>query len=301
MKRKWIWALAVLPLVAGLIVAGRLADNRPRLVAHLTSSVSGISVFPSRAIHATDLFISPDGKRIFVRYIGEDFGEIVDLTTGSVSQMPDTDNVDFQYNVLFSADSRYFYQVSFCSPTPSGERSQDCQALLSRDARSGVINQQFVISNYVVEDFYGIALDRKKILLRSRAKAWLLNFMTLQVVGSDRKRGTFKNVRLCTDNKTIYSFQLDQKYGITTVQFFDLQSEKLLWQMPLEGELRFTMSSDGLIVLSMENGVVIARDLRTGQVKWRFSGPRNHVLAVSPDQSAIYEARENGELWKWPR
>ena len=300
MKRKWIWALAVVPLIAGLVLAKRLADKRPRLVAHLKTSVP-VGGGTSRAIHATNLFISPDGSRLFVRYLGEGFGDGVALTTGSVSRMPDP---DIQHDVLFSADGRHFYHLDSCRFDVSAKQDHRCQALSLFDARSGVLQKQFVIpktAHVAYKNFYGTALAQGQLVLEGRGHTWRLDPNDLRVVGVYPNQHTLRMGHFCSDGKTLSLLQINRANNALTAQFFDLQSEKLLWQMPLEENWKFATSSDGRIALSLEHRVVISRDLRTGAEKWRLPGPQSHVLAVAPDQSAIYEARANGELWKWPR
>lgn len=56
MKRKWIWLLANVPLVFGFVLAKRLANKRPHLVA--------------RDIKISELIASPDGKYIIAQLHG---------------------------------------------------------------------------------------------------------------------------------------------------------------------------------------------------------------------------------------
>ena len=311
MKRKWILAVAVLPLVIGLIVAERLsdkhprvvvakplADKRPRVVVHLTTSVPVGG--GTKRIYATELFMSPDGKKLFVRYNSERFGQIIALDTGSVTQLPDSNG---NYNVFFSTDSRNLYQMEGYSPAPSAKEISGREAFSLRDARTGALKSRFVDfkpTGLILTGegaLYGAALHQKRIVLGLGERTIFLDPGNLQILGTNRNKGVFKNDGwLCAGGEIFYSHSATQ-----AVDFFDLQTKKLLWQLPLNADWKFAISSDGHLVVTPERGFVVARDLRTGQEKWRFRGPRSQVLTVTPDQSAIYEARESGELWKWPR
>ena len=79
MKRKWVWGLAALPLVIGLVVAKPLADKRPKLVA--------------RGFEASALKFSPNGKLLFAQFAAERFGKGIVLSDKSRFKTPEFNNL----------------------------------------------------------------------------------------------------------------------------------------------------------------------------------------------------------------
>ena len=293
-----MWLLAALPMVVSLFFAESFVGKRPHIVAHLTTSVPEGG--GTKRIYATDLVMSPDGKKLFVRYNNARMGQIIALDTGSVTPLPDSNG---NYSVFFSTDSRNLYQMEDYSSAPSVKETFGREVFSLRDARTGALKSRFIdfksIDLILTGEgmIYGSALHQNRVVLGLGERTVFLDPNSMQVLGTSRNKGVFKNDGwLCAGGEIFYSPSATQ-----AVDFFDLKTKKLLWQLPLNTDWKFAISSDGRLVVTPERGFVVARDLRTGQEQWRFRGPRSQVLTVAPDQSVIYEARENGELWKWPR
>ena len=287
MKRKGILVVAVLPLVIGLFVAKRLADKRPNVVTH------GVG-FKS----AKFLAISPNGERMFVwPYVApsdpnhDSSAQIVSLCDGSRVDVP-VDSLDSDwFGAFFSSDSQRIYQLSFHNDM-IGDKGVDLVRISARDGRK---KKEFLFAE--VNEFYGFYARGNEVIAESPHRTWHLNANHLQILTlQTRNRSPDLDYGLlCPDGKTV------MKPNYYPDEFRDLETGKLLWRLPEEIPQNPKFSPDGRTLLTQKNGEVIARDTRTGIEKWRLRGPQSSVLALAPDESAIYEARENGELWKWPR
>ena len=302
MKRKTMVLLAVTPLIFGLIVAKRLADKRPRLVARLTTQLPSPKG-STRWTHAIALFVSPDGRHLFARD-GYGFGQHIDLSAGSPIAFPLVVPItDISYGVWFSPDNQSIYMVSGYKPKGTGgQESAWHRSIVARDARSGKLKRQFVLPLRIQlngNPFYGLRVSGDQTVVESRGKTWRLDANMLQLIGTQARQRPLTWVQLCPDGQTGYRFlAVAQSSGM---EFFDLQSGRSLWKTARLARYPAPFSADGRLVLTQENGVIFARETRTGKEQWRFQGPQSDVLALAPDQSAIYEARTNGQLWKWPR
>ena len=284
MKRKWIWSLAALPLIIFWVVAKPLADKRPQLVA--------------RDVDATGLVISPDQSKALARGIAAT--HIVNLKDGSQISIPGNDNS----RNFFSPDGKEIYQLSTEREKQHPDKYRD--SLVVRDADSGRAQGQFQFANNA--NLYGVWWHGNEIIAESPRQTWHFDANTLRLLNAQPQHRTLQNralqsVTLCPDGKTGAKIE---EFGTDFYKFFDLDSGKMLWKLSNEEAMPSQFPPDGAVVLTQKIltrniGDFIARDLRTGAEKWRLRGPQSSVLALAPDESAIYEARENGELWKWPR
>ena len=300
MKRKWMLSLAALPLIVGLVVAKSLADENSRLVAR--------DIFAD-----AKLIFSADEKRVLAVRDESAYGrisaQIVELPGESRVEVL-TDSIDAF--LFFSPNGQWVYQLDLDSyygstddlgmdyrrPTPDEKIG-----IVGRDAlhdqSKATIRFTFPGSD---KDFYGAYLHGREIIVESRQRTWHLDANDLQILSSQPRKRKLTYVRLCPDGETLcHRVYRKVDNGTDFWEFLDLKTGKPLWKMPDDNTGFPQLSSDGQLLLKNKNGEVIARDTRTGAEKWRFRGPQSSVVALSPDQSAVYEARENGELWKWPR
>ena len=278
MKRKWIWGLAIVPLIIGFIVAKSLADKRPRLVA--------------RGVNAKNLSmsISPDGKWLYTA------GRTIEVAGNASFQFP-LSETDFDGPTFFCENGTRLCQFSYEIP-PCGF-GVSCHSVLSlRSARSGKVISRFDFpdSDSTI-NVYGASLQGNEIVVESQQKTWRFQVKNLRFLSLQKRQRTLPAAGLCPDGKTLYRGVIATK----TLEFRDLHTEKLLWTIPQEISRSPQFSFDGALFLMRKKGEIIAYDTRTGKENWRFHGPQSSAIALSPDQSAIYEARPNGELWKWPR
>lgn len=284
MKRKWLWLLAGVPLVVGLVLARRLADKRPRLVA--------------RGLKVSEMAISPDGKRIVVQGNWSAKSRIIRLDDGSQVSIPSSSSAFF-----FSPDGTKLYQLNF-EFEHQGESFH--QTLVLYDADSGRVEGRFQFERGL--NLYGALWRDGEVVAESPRQTWHFEAHGLRLSGTQKRQPARRNATLCPDGKTLYWRSEEERMSTTpmTLYFADLGSGKILWQgkLALVGGMPLGFSVDGRTVLFSDGkrkGEVIARDTRTGAEQWRLRGPQSSVLALAPDQSAVYEARGNGELWKWRR
>lgn len=277
MKRKWIWVLAIAPLIVGFVFARRLANKRPQLL--------------GRHMAAWHLLPSSDGEWLFVQYRDSDIdnGRIVGMngdlkpSDSSLYVLPSLAMIQRVRTVKNSEgllEGVSFDPTDFDSNAPENRDKKRFMFLGARD------------------DLYGACVRSEEIVVESRQQTWHLDSRNLHILATQKRKRSLTNVLLCPDGKTLID-DIDGEKGI--YQFIDLETEKPLWKRRLGAYYNLNFSFDGRLLVVLENGVVIARDTRTGVEKWRLRGPKSWVLAVSPDESTVYEARENGELWKWPR
>ena len=279
MKRTWMWGLAALPVVVGLVFAQALADKRPRLVA--------------RGVVTSFLKFSPDGRLLFAHSPAQTFGVTIALKDGSRTQIPGDYNPE---TAFFSSDSRRIYEI-FSLSEVNMEGIDVYYRIVGHDARDGKSATKFAFpSTGLLEDAY---VRGDQIVVESSAKIWYLNARDMKVTGAQSRKQHLSSVHLlCPDGQTVCR---RNQVPTDVWEFVDLPTGKLLWKLPLDDTGYPIFSSDGRLTLRKSGDQVIARDTRTGAEKWRLRGPQSSVIALAPDQSALYEARENGELWKWPR
>ena len=184
--------------------------------------------------------------------------------------------------------------------------SQDAfyNILLVRDANSGRIEGKFRFPRNA--ELYGVWWHEEEIIAESPYQTWHFEPRTLHLVSTQRQHRTQTwswrkqaYCDLCPDGQTLHCMRL------YTREYIDLRTGKTLWKESNDsrkgGENTVGYSANGRTVLMHKDKDVIARDTRTGKEQWRLRGLQSSVIALAPDQSAIYEARQNGELWKWPR
>ena len=284
MKRKWVWALAIVPVVTAFIFAWRLADKRPRLVA--------------RGFKTAEVMIAPDGKKIVAFGGWSAHGQIVRLGDGSRTPLSSGEPS------FFSPDGSQLYQLNF--EMENGGKGVHCTLVLC-DADSGRKRARHQFESGVV--LYGASWQGGEIVAESARQTWHLDARTLRII-STRKRAfklSPRNATLCPDGETFWFRDGENRIGMPMiVKFVDLRTGQELWQAEpvMKRGTPLGFSGDGRTVLLSDNREpmeIIARHTRTGAEKWRMRGPQSFVLALAPDQSAIYEARTNGEIWKWPR
>lgn len=284
MKRKWMLALATLPLIILLVFAWRLADKRPQLVA--------------RDLKVAELWISPDGKSIVTHGDWSPKSHIIRLDGGSQVSIP-TSNSEF----FFSPDGTKLYQLNF-EFEPQGEKFH--QTLVLYDAASGRREGRFQFARSVL--LYGALWRDGEVVVESDRQTWHFEARSLRLLGTQKRNKLAQRIAtLCPDGETIYWPIGQGKWNTSPYiwTFADLRTGRILWSdgpKPVD-VTPVGFSGDGRIVLwsgGKSNGEVVARDTRTGVEKWRLRGPQSSVIALSPDASAVYEARD-GKLWKWPR
>ena len=285
MKRKWMWMLAVVSLFAGFVVAKRLADKRPRLVV--------------RDVDASQLIFASDGTKMVARGNASAWSHIVDLSDGSQFSVPG----DVNSRNFFAPDGAKLYQLNTEWENPNGGKFHD--VLVVRDAHTGRTEGEFRFASGA--NLYGAWWHNNEIIVESPRQTWHFRARDLRLVGTQKQRRTQAYAILCPDGRTLYWLQTTDAMGATpdVWKFADLNSGKILWSDSKFGSSMREFSVDGHTSLWSDNAEeqieVVARDTRTGAEKWRLRGPQSSVVALSPDQSAVYEARPNGELWKWPR
>ncbi len=285
MKRKWMWAVATLPLVVGFVVAKRLVDKRPRVVA--------------RDVDASALIISRDEKRAVTRGNAAEWSHVIDLDDGSQFSIPG----DINSHNFFSPDGKKIYQLNTEWEHQGSAKFHD--VFVVRDSASGHTEGQYRFASGA--DLYGIWWDGDEIIAESPRQTWHFKARSLRLVSTQKQHRAQKYAILCPDGQTIYwDHQTDSMGAAPNVwEFADLHTGKIQWSESRFGSgVPLEFSSDGRIVLwsgGVQQSEIIARDTRNGTEQWRLRGPQSDVIALSPDQSAIYEARPNGELWKWPR
>ena len=285
MKRKWIWGLAALPLVVGLFVAKRLADKRPRLVA--------------RNIDGTNLLVATDGEWLFAKYndststtgrvIGFD-GKLLEFARPSDSRLCVLASIAALYRINVDRESR-----------KKSEATLEELSFYTGESNFGATEnpdkERFIFPGRD-EDLYGVCVRGREIIVESRLNTWHLDAKNLHIISVQKRNRSLSHATLCPDGKTLFH-DLDSAKGI--YEFADIETAKPLWKRQLGALYNLRFSLDGRLLITSKNGLVIARDVRSGTEKWRLLGPQSPYVALSPDQSAIYETRANGELWKWPR
>ena len=285
MKSKWIWSLAALPLVVGLFVAKPLADKRPVLVA--------------RGIDGSNLLVSSDGEWLFAKYTDSTYiiGRVIGFDGNSLKFAQPSDS---RLCVLSSIAALYRINVDSVSRKKS-EGTLEELSFYSDESNFGATENpdkaRFVFPGRD-EDFYGVRVRNQEVIVESRLQTWHLDAKSLHVIRTQKRNRALSQMTLCPDGKTLFH-DLDSEKGI--YEFADIETAKPLWRRQLGALYNLHFSLDGCLLVALENGVVIARDTRTGKEKWRLRGPQSSYFALAPDQSAIYEARSNGELWKWAR
>ena len=276
MKRKWIWGLAAVPVIIGFAFAQRLADKRPRLVA--------------RGVATSTLTVSPDGKKVLVNG-----NRIVNLGDGSQIII----SGDVSSRSYFSPNGKKILQFNSERDTPQSEQSHNVLVLVN--SNSGQRQGSFSFADIL--NVHGVWWNGDEIIAESPDQTLVFETRSLRLVHKQTQRRKNWYGFLCPDGHTIYWPSAGVAPEI--LEFADLNTGKILWsrtQVSSGNPLAF--SPDGKTVLwpdDTRKGGVVALNTRTGKEKWRMHGPQSSVLALSPDESAIYEARPNGELWKWPR
>ncbi len=288
MKRKWMWALAALPLVLGLVVAKRLADKRPRLIA--------------RGLDISGVTISPDGKRIIVRGDKGVKSQVIHLDNGPQFSIPGDANSHF----FFSPDATKIYQLNTEWEKPETKQHVAVfhKELEVRDAYSGRLKGQFRFANDA--NLYGVTWQSDELIAESPRQTWHFDLGTLRVRNIQKQNRTQAHADLCPDGRTLYWLTSGKMHALSNAwEVADLNTGKILRNGAKFGETIIQFSADGHTALWFrydgKGYEVVARDTRTGIEKWRLRGPQSPAIALSPDESALYEARPNGELWKWPR
>ena len=285
MKRKWLWALVALPLIVGFVFAKRLADKRPQLMA--------------RGIDGSNMLISSDGEWLFAPL------EISDFVTGRLfgfdgQPLKFAPSHDSRPGVLTSIAALHRINVDGKSRQKS-EATLEEVSFYAGEVKLGATKKpdkkRFIFPGRD-EDLYGVCVRDGEIIVESRLDTWHLNAKNLHVLREQKRQRALSHATLCPDGKTLF-YDLDSEKGI--YQFSDIETAKPLWKRQFGARYNLRFSLDGRLLVTSENGVVIARDTRTGVEKWRLRGPQSPYIALAPDESAIYEARKNGELWKWPR
>ena len=275
MKRKWIWGLAVVPLIAGFVFAKRLADKRPRLVA--------------RNVNTSTLTISPDGTKAVING-----NHVVNLEDGSQI----TISGDVSSRSSFSPDGKKIFQFNSERDNPQSESYHEVLALV--DSNSGQRQGRFSFAD--IPNVYGVWWRGDEIIAESPSQTLVFETRDLRLIRTQQRIRKRWHGFLCPDGQTIYA--LSAGLSPENFEFADLDTGKILWKRAQpSGGHPLTFSMDGQIVLwpDPQKGGVTALNTRTGVEKWRTRGPQSSVVALSPDESAIYEARPNGELWEWPR
>lgn len=283
MKRKWIWGLAALPLIVGLVFAKALADKRPQLVL--------------RGKNITALTISPDGKKALARDRNLESSWLIKLEEGQPYLIEGSaDSVN-----CFSPDGKKIYQLvtKLFSDNPSVFH----RALVVTDVYMNRKEGEFGFAPDATP--YGVWWHDSEITVESASLTWRFEASSLKLKSTQKHNRPQRSATLCPDGQTIYWPVVSQTRNpkLSAWNFADLQSGKVLWSRPKNQTLA-GFSVDGRTVLWSNgdaNVGVMAHDTRTGREKWRLRGPQSDVLALSPDEKFVYEARQNGELWKWPR
>ncbi len=288
MKRELIWALAIVPLIFSPAMAEPLVDKSPRLVA--------------RNFEVVELIFSTDGKWLFGDN-GFMVGQTLALTGGARARIFSDSQDNF---IGFSPDDKWIFQLGldsyegfiddegydFRNPTPDG-----IIGIVGRSTREGSKETIRFTFTGARADFYGAYLRDDEIIVESREMTYHLDAHNLRVLRTEPQTRTLRNVIwLLGDGKTVLV-----SGGRLGLKFVDLPTEKTLWTQPYGAGSGFRFTLDGRLILRMESGVIVAREARTAKEVWRFRGPASRYFWLSPDQTAIYEARPNGELWKWPR
>ena len=287
MKRKIIGVLTALLLSFGSAKADSTIDPRARLVA--------------RDFDVVGLAFSADEKWLF-GHNGRGSGQTLALTGGARAKIF-SDSMDGY--IGFSPDDRWLYQldldsyegfiddygVDFRFPTPD-----DVIGIVGRSTRAGSKETIRFTFPGARRDFYGASVRGDEVIAESREMTYYLDARDLSILRTQPQTRTLKNVYLLGDGKTLLGTAED--LGLKLV---DLATEKTLWKQPYKSGSGFRLTPNGRLLLRMESGVIVARNTRTAKEEWRFRGPTSHSFWLSPDESAIYEARQNGELWKWPR
>ena len=286
MNRKWMGALAALLVVGAFVFAKSLADKRPRLVA--------------RDVDASDLVISPEGKRLVANANGANSSHVIDLENGLQFSIS---NVSYPRS-SFSPDGKKIYQLNTEWENPNSQKIYD--VLVLWDAYSGRKEGQFRFASG--DNIYGAWWSGNEIIVESAQRTWHFEARTLRLKTVQKQYRKATYAVLCPDGQTFYwngeAEAKGEKPGFT--EFADLRTGKMLWiwsQPDCDTLLGFSVDGGTVFGMSgLENQhEIVARETRTGKEKWRFRGPQYTVMALAPDESAIYEARPNGELWKWPR
>ena len=296
MKRKRIWVLAVVPLIVGFVFAKQLADKRPQLVARDVFADAGL-IFSGDEQRFAAVRDESAYQRISAQIVGNFGAERIEVLTDSIDPF-----------LFFSPDGKWIYQLDLDSYYGSTNdmgmdyRNPRPDEKIGLVGRNGLDNQSRATIRFTFpgpqKDFYGAYLFDHEIVVESREKTWYLDANNLRILNTQVQKRSLTSVHLCPDGKTLYR----RVYGHTDFwEFLDLPTEKTLWKLPDDNSGFPKISGDGRLSLRIEQGEVVARDTRTGVEKWRLRGPQSGVIALAPDQSAIYEARPNGELWKWPR
>lgn len=206
---------------------------------------------------------------------------------------------------FFSPDGTKLYQLNLEFEHQSGSFHQ---ALVLYDADSGRREGQFQFESGII--IYSATWREGEIIAQSSFQSWRLNSRNLRLLATQNQNSklVLPSIDLCPDGETLY-WRIDKdNIGSKphTWNFADRHTEKILWSdgPKFNGGAPSGFSVDGHIVLSAggtPKGEVSARDVRTGKERWRLRGPQSSVLALAPGEGAVYEARPNGELWKWPR
>ena len=288
MKRKRVWVLAALLLCVVFACAKWLANKRPLLVG------SGLDI--------SEMTVSPDGERIVVPDKWGMKSQIIRLVDSSRISIPISTSASY----FFSPDGTKLYQRNFYLDFDEQGESFH-HTLVLYDAASGRVEGRFQFKRGV--NLYGAAWRDGEVVAESARQTWHLAPSTLQLTSTQPRQSPHHSASLCPDGQTLYwrgdwlNGQARMGVNADTWSFADLNSGEILWNDPQRlGPLGF--STDGRTVLFFDSrgeSKIIARDTRTGAEKWRLRGPQSPIIALSPDQSAIYEARSNGELWEWPR
>lgn len=246
----------------------------------------------ARDIAATDLTISADGTQLFARDNSQHFGQVLNLQHGSRANVRAS---DFNFTPIFSADKTRIYQLQVNVNMNNGKPWDIPPALLAHDINSGKIKAIFDFSSEE-DHFYGAFLQGDIVTVESKNKTWHLDSRNLQIISVEKQNRPVTYAILCPDSRTLYDVVTgdDARW-----EFTDLESGKLLWQKRTGALAGFSVN--GQDCLWQEDGEVIVCDTRTGAEKWRLRGPQSAVLALSPDENAVFEARSDGKLWRWPR
>ena len=309
MKRNWMWLLAVVPLFAGFVFVTFMVDERSQTTGERLQVADKRSPLilkhpklVTRGLDFSDLVISPTGEKAVVRgNFGSDgdWSRIVNLNDGSKISAPGS----VLARNIFSPDGKRICQLDVEMEKPTSDEFND--VLVLSDASTGKTEKKFHFAPGA--NLYGFWWQGGEITVESPRQTWRFEARELRLVSTQTRRRKH-NANLCPDGKTLYWERTTDKTGVAPVtwSFADVNTEKILWSdTPItEAGGPTGFSVDGRVVLWKDVQApndIIARDIRTGAEKWRFRGPKSSVVALAPDNSALYEVRENGELWKWPR
>ena len=173
--------MAVVPLIVGFVLAWRLAEKRPRLVA--------------RGFNVVDLVISPDGKRAVGQSNGATLNHVVDLDDGFQSSIAG----NYSRN-SFSPDGKKIYQLNTEWENPKSREIYDVLVLC--DADSGRTKNQFRFASGA--NLYGVWWHSNELIAESPRQSWYFDARTLRLIRTEKQRRTQTYAFLCPDGQTLY-------------------------------------------------------------------------------------------------